>query len=355
MKILYLTKYTRKGASSRLRSFQYFTFLRSSGVKIDTSPLFNEQYLNALYNNKNNKIWILLNCYFNRFLVLFSVRKYDLLVIEKELFPYLPAFFENLFFIFKINYVIDIDDAIFHNYDLNKNKFIRFFLKNKINKVMKLSSLVVVCNRYLFNKAKKFGAKRVEIIPTVIDIQKYTKQNKDLNKNDFTIGWIGSPTTIFYLKTISSALKEMVNKYDVNIHIIGAKSNIGFFKNVKYIEWSEESEVTEILKFDVGIMPLNDSKWEKGKCSYKIIQYMACKKPVIASPIGMNNTVITNNFNGFLAKTHDEWLEYLELYFLNSNLRKKHGINGFNLVEEKYCIQKTSLKLLNLLESVLEK
>ena len=120
MKILYFTKYTNLGASSRLRSFQFFPLLEASGFRVEVSPLFNDNYLKALYNKKKIKNLIIIFCYIRRFFHLFKVRNYDLIVIEKELFPYFPAFVEIIFNRLNIKYIVDYDDAIFHKYDLNK-------------------------------------------------------------------------------------------------------------------------------------------------------------------------------------------------------------------------------------------
>jgi len=131
MKVLYLTKYSRLGASSRLRSFQYFPFLKENGIDVAFSPLFNDEYLKDLYSGKQS-VKTIFSSYLKRFFILFTVFKYDKIVIEKELFPYLPALFERILAFAKVKYIVDYDDAIFHNYDLSPNKLIRFFLRNKI-------------------------------------------------------------------------------------------------------------------------------------------------------------------------------------------------------------------------------
>jgi hypothetical protein len=172
MKILYFTKYTRKGASSRLRSYQYFPYLEARGFKITVSPFFDDQYLENLYAHQST-IKQIIKAYIRRFLALRKVFKYDWIFIEKELFPYFPAWFETLFSLLKIKYIVDYDDAIFHNYDLNPNPIIRFLLKRKIDKVMKYSNMVIVGNEYLANKAREAKASKIQIIPTVIDLTRY--------------------------------------------------------------------------------------------------------------------------------------------------------------------------------------
>ncbi|AFL82355.1 glycosyltransferase [Aequorivita sublithincola DSM 14238] len=348
MKIIYFTKYTRKGASSRLRSYQYFPFLEEAGFSVSVFPLFSDKYLNQLYNGKVSKITIL-NCYFKRLINLYKISKKTKVVIEKELFPYLPAWAEQFLSFLGINYVVDYDDAIFHNYDKNRNSFIRFLLKNKIDVVMRNSKCVMAGNSYLKSRADEAGAKRVYIIPTVIDLNRYTVQEKDISNTNFVIGWIGSPSTFKYVQEIAPVLKELALN-GASIHIVGANGDLGFTKNVTFISWNEESEVNNISNFDVGIMPLEDTPWEKGKCAYKLIQYMACGLPVVASPIGMNNEVVHSGENGFLASTNLEWSEALNKYKNNPDLRRRNGKFGKAIVEEGYTVKSRIDSLLEIIK-----
>lgn len=348
MKVLYLTKYSRLGASSRLRSYQYFPFLEEEGFLITVKPLFNDEYLNNLYKGEKSIIAIL-HSYFKRFFILFTLTKYDRIVIEKELFPYFPAFFEKIIYFIGIKYIVDYDDAIFHNYDLSNNGLIKLFLKNKIDNVMNNSSCVIAGNSYLAKRAKKAGAKKIEIIPTVIDLSRYSVLNKN-QKKSFIIGWIGSPSTFKYVKKIEAALKKIAEKYNVTLHIIGANESLDLGSDVKYIQWTEESEVSEIQKFDLGIMPLENTPWELGKCSYKLIQYMGCGIPVIASPIGMNNEVVKHSENGFFANTDGEWFSFIEKLILDKNLNILLGESGRSLVRKKYSLQSKINKLMMIIK-----
>ena len=123
------------------------------------------------------------------------------------------------------------------------------------------------------------------------------------------------------------------------IHIIGAKGDLGFTKNLKFIPWEESNEAAKISAFDVGIMPLEETPWEKGKCAYKLIQYMACGLAVVAAPVGMNNEVVREGKNGFLATSNQEWLEALLLYKNNLEVREKHGTAGLALIKKKFTVK----------------
>jgi hypothetical protein len=178
MKILYLTKYTRLAGSSRMRSYQYFPYLEEAGMQVTVKPFFDNAYLKDFYAGKKN-ISAVLKSYVKRLGVLFSVFSYDRVVIEKEIFPFLPAWAEWMLKRLGIQYIVDYDDAIFHNYDQSSNPIIKKFLANKIAKVMRFSGTVVAGNQYLADYATRSGAKNIEIIPTVIDLERYPVKNSD--------------------------------------------------------------------------------------------------------------------------------------------------------------------------------
>ena len=348
MKVLYLTKYSRNGASSRLRSYQYFPLLNNAGINVTVKPFFDEAYLNQLYAKKTISKISLSKSYFRRFGTLFSVYKYDAIVIEKEIFPYFFSWFEKILYILNIKYIVDYDDAIFHNYDLNENKLIRFFLKNKIANVMKYSACVLAGNSYLAAKAEQSQAKKVIVFPTVIDINKYKTKEHPTTENKIVVGWIGSPSTFKYVKSIASLLSKLNAIHPFELHIIGASENIDFNGIVKYPSWSEAAEVDLLSNLDIGIMPLENTPWELGKCAYKLIQYMGCGLPVVASSIGMNKEVIDHGINGFLIETDNDWIEKLSILIQDSNLRKQFGEAGRKKIEQEFSLQNTIQRLIPL-------
>lgn len=374
MRILYLTKYTRLGGSSRMRSYQYFPYLEKAGMQITVKPFFDNDYLQDFYKGKKNTSTVL-RSYLRRFFVLFSILKYDNVVIEKEIFPFLPAVAEWMLKWFGIKYIVDYDDAIFHNYDQSSNPFIKKFLGNKIDRVMRLSGTVVAGNQYLAEYAQKSGAKKIKIIPTVIDIERYPSKNNlsDLtllpnvilsgvegkaeersdSKDDqkFIVGWIGTKTTFEkHLLPCREWIKELQDQHsNIHFHIVGITEDMDLGKNVKYIPWTEETEVSEILKMDVGIMPLQDSQWEKGKCAYKLIQYAACGIPGVASDVGMNKEVCIDGETGFIARNKEEWKAKIVDCKNDSEQRLRMGANVRELVEQKFCIQVTSDRWIEIL------
>ena len=356
MKILAFTKYSRIGASSRLRWLQYIPYLEKSDFEITVSPLLSEQYLKTLYSKNARNPALIALAYIQRLYAFFSIKKYDLIYIQYELFPDLPPWGEAFLKWKKIPYVVDYDDAIFHNYD-KSTQWHRQLLSNKIDTVMAYASVAICGNNYLAEHATKAGSETMVVIPTVIDLNRYTsKQSPPMNQvisKPIVIGWIGSQSTVKYLDTVASAIHRLAQKHAVELWIIGAKYKTTLFPT-REITWTEETEVSNIQMFDIGIMPLLDTNWERGKCGYKLIQYMAVNLPVIASPIGINKEIVVHGQNGYLATSTDEWTNYLEKLIQNSTLRTDMGKIGRKIVEDKYSIQANLPKLVNSLHQALQ-
>ncbi len=339
IKVLVLTKYDKKGASSRLRSLQYFKGIEESGIVLDHSPLFDDDYLNKLYSGEKISRLYVLKRYLKRFIKLFSSKDYDLLWIEKELFPWLPFNIEGLLNKLGVRYIADYDDAIFHNYDQHRSSIVRFLLSSRIPNVMKNAKLVTVCNGYLKQKALDSGATKVETIPTVVDLDKYST-SFETNNNKLTIGWIGTPKTEKYIIDLKNVFKKISKEIDVKVIVIGGKKFNSDSFEYEILPWSEEKESEYISKLDIGIMPLTDSKWEKGKCGYKLIQYMACGKPVIASKVGMNCEIVKDDKNGYLASSEEEWIEAIKK-LNDKDKRIELGKFARKEVEGKFSLQAT--------------
>lgn len=159
------------------------------------------------------------------------------------------------------------------------------------------------------------------------------------------VGWIGSPSTMKYLMGLMPVLEKLGEELEFGLLIVNGELRIkneelggGF--DIKHIVWTEEGEVEAIRKMDVGIMPLPDDQWERGKCAYKLIQYMACSLPVVASPVGMNQEVVRHGENGFLARTDEEWIQPLKTLIQDAGLRKRMGEKGLELVRERFTVER---------------
>lgn len=337
-KILFCTKYERLGASSRLRTFQFLPYL-SNDYNYIVNSLFSNQYVKNIYTKtKQNKFKIMYS-YLKRFYLVLTC-SVDIIVVEKELFPYLPYWIEKLC-LRNRKYIIDIDDAVFHNYDLSKNSFIRKHLSSKFQELFSNAYHVLAGSPYLLEKASKFGASSVTYYPTVIDLSKYYVDDSLLAKDNITIGWIGTNGTVNYLDYIVRELDSISSQLNISFKLLIIGANKQYKVNdlrIEYALWSESTEVEIINSIDIGIMPLNDTPWEQGKCAYKLIQYMGCSKPVIASAIGANNSVVDSSC-GFLCTTLSDWRNSVVKLISDIAVRKLMGLNGRKKIENYYNIE----------------
>ncbi|MHB1389947.1 MAG: glycosyltransferase family 4 protein [Thermoleophilia bacterium] len=351
MKILLLSRYGRLGSSSRLRFYQYLDYLHDHGLQITTSSLFDDAYVTNLYAGRRKSLATVALAYGRRLARLLTIRHFDLIWLEGELFPYLPAWAERWLAHVKVPLVVDYDDAIFHRYDEHPNPLVQSCLGGKIDAVMRHADMVIAGSDYLVRHAIEAGAKRVEFLPTVIDLSRYPLSPHN-NHGTLTIGWMGSPVTAKYLLLVKSALAEVCAAHDASLVLIGA-GDIDL-SPVPYESrpWTEETESTAIASFDLGIMPLADTPWERGKCGYKLIQYMAGCKPVVASPVGANTRIVEEGINGFLAADQREWLDACNTLVTDHALRERMGRSGREKVEREYCLQVTAPVLKSLLLSL---
>jgi len=361
MKLLTFTKYSYEGPSSRYRFYNYKESFSENDIEMITKPLFGKNYFNAKYKWK--KICVAFVAYVKRLLLVVQVllfpRKYDLVLLEYELFPYFPAWFEYLFYKRGVRYIVDYDDAIFHKYDKHPNTIVRRVLGTKIARVMKYAKCVVVCNAYLEAYASKYN-EHIVTIPTVVLLEKYVeKMIKHQKREDdtFVIGWIGSWTTGVYVLELIPAMKCFVQKYDnVRFHLVGFDEKLLSVQeredaHIDVIVWSEEQEIEHILDFDIGMMPLPNDEWSRGKCGFKLVQYMSCKKPVIASSVGMNCTLVEDEVNGLLVGSTEEWLEAFEKLYVDDKLREIMAQNNFKKIEKEYNNKMHSQRYVKLLQN----
>lgn len=354
MKILVLTRYAIKGASSRMRFYQYVPMLREAGFECEVYPLLDDATLSGRYRYGGYGIFSLLTAYAKRMMILFNRHDFDLIWVEKEALPWMPAWLE-LRLLRGVPYALDYDDAIFHNYDLHHSNWVKCFFGKRIDKLMASASLIVAGNHYLAQRALAAGAQRVELLPTVVDLDRYiTKTYVGLDEQVSVprLVWIGSPSTLKYLELIAKPLAMLAKLTPFSLRIIGG----GYLSipgvDVETLAWSEQLEAELIEECEVGIMPLLNTPWEHGKCAYKLIQYMACGLPTVASPVGANCEVIIDEVTGFFANSDEAWVEKLERLLRDATLRKQLGDAGRERVAAHYCLQKATPQLVDMLKNL---
>jgi len=351
-KVLVLSRYAKNGASSRLRFFQYFDFLSDNGYEFFVKPFFTYDDLSYFYKFGHKKIQYILAAYFKRLIALLKTNKYDLIWIEKEVFPFFPDLIFKYINYRNVPYIVDYDDAIFHNYDNHPLYAVRKLLANKLNPLIRGASAITVGNSYLADHMRSIvGDEKVINVPTVIDINKYELLSEECT-DEFKIGWVGAPVTSKYLDIIKPVLNKLNKTQKIKLVLVGAGDVSGFDCPLEKHSWSEDTESKIISTFNVGIMPLFNKPWEQGKCGYKLIQYMACGRAVVASPVGVNNDIVTSGENGFLASSQEEWFDALKTLSLNNELRKKMGLTNRRKVEDFYSKQTQQNRILAIFSSI---
>jgi glycosyltransferase involved in cell wall biosynthesis len=354
-KILFLSPYPHNiGPSQRFRFEQYLNFL-SEFYEIKQKCFWNKKAWDILFSDTNIiiKTIYLIIAFAKRKLLFFSIHRYDIIFIHREVAHIGPPIFEWIIkFIFRKKIIYDFDDAIWHLNYSDKNKIARFFKAPwKVKYICKWSDKIIVGNEYLAQYAKKFN-QNVHIIPTTIDTDVHKTCIKKHDSVFLTIGWTGTLTTLKQLELFLPVLKNLKQKYNFNFLII-SNEKPQFDIDFQYIEWSAEKEVDDLCNIDIGIMPLPNDEWAKGKCGLKGLQYMALEIPTVMSAVGVNTEIIQDGKNGLLARNNTEWIEKLSLLINNKDLRNKLGKEGRKTVETKYSVKANKEKYKKIIDSLL--
>lgn len=343
LSVLLLSRYSRLGASSRLRFLDFMPTLERNGVSVTASCLLDDAYLHRLYAGLRPDPLRLAAAYANRVAALAQARRFDLVWLEKEALPWLPAWVEERF-LRRIPYVMDLDDAWFHRYGHHRQAVARRLLGDKLERLARGARVVLAGSPYLVDWARRAGAGDVRLLPTVIDLNRYPAPVPPPVGQPFTVGWMGSASTVRYLEQVGDALRALNGA--ARLRVIGGTAPPLPGVTIETEPWSEDGEVAALSRFDVGVMPLPDEPWERGKCGYKLIQYMAAGRPVIASPVGVNTTLVEPGVNGFLAANRVEWIDALRRLADDPALRVRMGEAGRRLVETRYSLQAVAPDLL---------
>ncbi len=352
MKVLMLPRYTRLGASSRLRMLQYAPLLEAEGISVAQAPFFDEAYLTRLYAGRPTA-GSAMRAFLRRIRDLRRQGAADLVWLEKEALPWLPWPVERLLGATRAPVVVDYDDAVFHRYDRHESAAVRRVLGRKIDRVMAHAAAVTAGNEYLADRARLAGAQRVEPVPTVVDTARYHPREAPGPDAQPVIGWIGSPSTwTEFGAPLLRLLAEVVARHGAAFHAIGAPAPARPPPGFAFLPWYEETEIDRIRALDIGIMPLSDTPWARGKCGYKLIQYMACGLPVVASPVGVNRTIVEDGVNGFLAETDAEWHAALGRLLADPDLRRRMGAAGRRKVETDYALDRQGPRLAALFREI---
>jgi glycosyltransferase involved in cell wall biosynthesis len=335
IKILGLALYGPLAASTRYRLSQYVLGLNSLGIDLQIRFLLGDDYLRLRFNGGKIPFKSIIKDVLTRFGDLSLQNKYNAIILHCELFPLMPGWLESL--LLDKPYIYDFDDALYLKYQTGRMGFASPILGKKFNAIISGAAGVTAGNQFLADYSKKLN-NNTKYFPTVVDTNKYIPMLDNRGVGVFTIGWIGSPSTAPYLDELVEPLSLLGLEGDVRFIVIGGKAP--YIPNIiiDEIVWSEESEIDLINSFDVGVMPLPDNEWTRGKCAFKLIQYMACALPVIASAVGANIDLVHKEC-GILVTSSKEWIEALRIIRDRANTRLNMGEVGRDRVLKHYSLK----------------
>ena len=340
IKVLGLALYGPLAASTRYRLAQYVPGLAELGIDLRVKSLLGDEYLRRRFSGGGPPLVAMVRDGAERLKQLRHLAGFDMAVVHCELFPFMPGWLERA--LIRKPYIYDMDDAFYLRYRLGRKRIARSVLGGKFDSVMAGAAAVTAGNSVLAEYALKHNP-TVKQLPTVVDTDRYVPVTGRRNPV-FTVGWIGSPSTASYLPELVAPLAALGAEAPLNFVVIGGKAPSIPNVNVIEVEWQEHTEVDLINTFDVGVMPLPDDDWARGKCAFKLIQYMACAVPVVASPVGANVDVVTPAC-GLTAGTSNEWVQALKKIRDDPSLRKRMGEAGHQRVVEHYSLHMALPKL----------
>ncbi|MCH2042652.1 MAG: glycosyltransferase [Saprospiraceae bacterium] len=341
-RILLVVPYPRdKAPNQRFRLEHYLEAQEMESLSYTYASFLDHAAWDILYRpgHRFMKIWSVLKGFLRRFFMLFTLFRYDAVLILREATPLGPPIFEWLMAkVFRKKVIYDFDDAIWMSNTSSNNKWIaRLKWHQKVKSICKWSTIVVCGNAYLASYAKQYQANTI-IIPTVVDTVNQHNRTQDQEAEKISVGWTGSHSTMQYLDAILPILKKLQERYPFRFYVISNKAPEFELPYLEYIAWSSEQEIEGLMNFHIGLMPLEDTEWAKGKCGFKAIQYMALGMPALVSPVGVNATIVEHGITGYHCNTAEDWEQYLTLLLEDSLLRIQLGKAAQAKIEAEYSV-----------------
>jgi len=336
IRVLALVPYPADRApGQRYRIEQWAPLLRRRGVQVTLSPFLSRRGMDLLYEPRHvgAKAQEILRGYLKRLATALLPGSADVIFVYREAALLGPAWIERLLAL-RRPLVFDFDDAIYLADTSRANAWSRRLKSvTKVETICRVARHVTVGNEFLAGYAKD-RAREVTVIPSTIDTDVYQIRPRAQNRVP-VIGWTGSVTTVPYLIGLAPALRRLREKQEFELRVIGANIEIEGLA-VRCLPWRAETEPDDLRALDVGLMPLRDDEWSRGKCGMKALQYMALGIPPVVSPVGVNTAIVRDGVNGFCAGAEEEWIDRIALLLEDEPLRRSLGQEARRTVEESY-------------------
>jgi glycosyltransferase involved in cell wall biosynthesis len=356
-RILFFVPHPVEDAGYRYRIEQFIPFFEAAGHQC-TIRAFSTATLYRALRSKGKfpqKVLHMLYCSGRRLLQVTDLARFDLVIIQREVFPFFVPLLESWVLFAHPRVIFALDDAVYltqpNAEELNHPVLYKLKYGRGVETVMQHSKHVIAGNRILAEHTRGFNT-HVSIIPTVVDCDRY-RFTSQAECSAVTVGWVGSRSTVSYLKQIEPALQKLAaNHPEARFRFIGAPGYVPKIPNCESLPFRLESELEDIASLDIGLMPLPDTEWARGKCAFKAIQYMASGVATVASPVGMASDLIQHDSNGLLATTNDEWFENLDRLVYEVGLRKRLAVEARRTIEQSYSLQVWGPKFADLISQL---
>jgi glycosyltransferase involved in cell wall biosynthesis len=322
----------------RFRMEQWAPRLAADGIDVEFSSFETPALRQVLYSSGNvsGKLAGTFRGFRTRVVDVGRASRYDLVYIFREAALLGPAVIERALAARHIPCVFDFDDAVFERYVSPSNGYLSYLkFPGKTRTVCRLARQVMAGNPYLASWAAQF-ADHVTVIPTTIDTDVYVPAGRPPSAGPLTIGWSGSYSTVQHLMVTAGPLAALATRRPFRLLVIGAPGHRVAGVETNAMAWRAETEVADLRQIDIGIMPLPDDRWSRGKCGLKALQYMALGIPTVCSPVGVNTEIVQHGENGLLADGPDEWVTTLGGLIDSASQRAALGAAGRRTVKQRY-------------------
>lgn len=340
-----------RAPSQRFRIEHYIGMLNDQGYDVTIAPFLDEAAWAILYRQGNYvaKALGLLRGFARRYRLLFSVYRFTHIWVHRETAPLgLPLYGLILTRLFKRRVIFEFDDAVWMPNVSESNRFFAFIkpYRNALF-MMRNAHCNVAGNPWLAEFAQRLNSNTV-CLPTVVDTLNVHNRLQDQSTEAPVIGWTGSHSTLKYLEMIAPRLRAVYAKRRFTLVVISDVAPEFEFPDLQFIEWKAEREVADLLTMHIGLMPLPDAEWARGKCGLKLIQYMALGIVPVASAVGVNPEIVQHGEHGFLCHEEDEWEQHLLRLLADAALRRKLSAACRPSIVERYSVASQRNKFLHL-------